>query len=73
MTDFSSSLAQPANNTPATVDTLNSLRDDAELIAEVTLTLYPSWVASEAGTPDDELGNGRATWHGIIDELTGAR
>jgi hypothetical protein len=73
MTDFSAVLAEPSNLDTGIISTLGAIREDEEIIASVTLTLYPGWVAEEEEGGDPKLEDGRATWHGIVDELTGSR
>lgn len=73
MTDFSARLTEPSNLDVVTAANLDKIRDDDEVIASVTANLYPGWAAKTDGSDDPQYEDGRATWHGIVEELTGTR
>ena len=72
MTDFSAKLKTLFELPAATAAALEELRDDSEIIASVTKVLHPEWDVGRAGQ-SGLLEDGRATWHGIVDELSHSR
>jgi hypothetical protein len=73
MTDYSARYAEQPEIEDDVLVELKTLRSDAEIIELTTKSLYPNWTPAPNGKVDPQLEDGRQTWCGIIDELSGTR